>query len=156
MNRAAAVTYLTGLYGSGANALLSLADMTGEDTTGNLKEPIDDALLLMGTAYDDLATATVTSTIPGYLAALRYTALRRIIAGLNAKSQQGVAQVGQGVSLDVREWIKRLQGELAAAAAEARQEGVAIGILDTSGMWPTGTFALTGINLDYLEPVETV
>lgn len=155
MNRAAATDYLADLYGSGGNALLTLADIGLTDAVGGLKVIIDDAALLMGVSYDDLATADVSSVV-AYRATLRYVALKRIIAALNAKSLMGVASVGQGVSIDVREWIKRLQGELAIAAAEARAEGVDLPSADGTSSWPASGWALAGINLDYLEPEATV
>ncbi len=156
MNRVAATTYLTGMYGTGANNLLALADIPATDTSGGLAQPIDDALLLAGVAYADLASGAPTETL-AYRAALRYTTLKRIIAGLNAKSQMGVAQVGQGVSLDVRDWIKRLQGDLLIAAAEARAYGLNISIDGSSGWASLGDITgVPGWSLDYLELVETM
>jgi hypothetical protein len=158
VSRSAATTYLAGQYGAGANNLLALADIATTDTTGDLKEPIDDAAMLLGTSYTDLATASVGDTdAPAFFAALRYTALKRIISGLNAKSQQGVAQVGQGVSLDVRDWIKRLQGELMLAAGECMGYGLTV-TTDGSSSWAAmGDIVGTpSWSLDYLEPVETM
>jgi hypothetical protein len=157
VSRAQATTYLAGQYGSGANNLLALADIGATDTTGDLKEPIDDAALLLGTSFGDLTTVSIgDSDAPAYFAALRYTTLKRILDGLNAKSQQGVAQVGQGVSLDVRDWIKRIQSALALAAAECRSLGLNVTTTGSSSWAAIGALnGVPGWNLDYLQTVET-
>ena len=153
MNRTAAVEYLTGQYGSGANNLLALADVGLTDESGGLKEIIDDALLMMGTAYGDLATAQPGDAV-GYRAALRYVALTRIIAGLNAKTQQGVVQAGTGISLDVREWIKRLMTQL---ALEKRTCELLDLLPDPDGTtgWSDLDFSggLPRLSTDYLTPI---
>lgn len=156
LSRANAATYLAGNFGAGANNLLALADIAATDTTGDLKEIIDDAALLVGVSYADLATASVADAdARKYLASLKYAGIRRIIHGLNAKSQMGVAAVGQGVSLDVREWMKRLQSDLLMAAAECRALGLTVPVDGKSGWSAMGTLTGgIGLSTDYLEPQE--
>lgn len=51
--------------------------MSAADSTGNLKEPIDDALRAIGYVEADLATAEPTNA-RGFIAMVRYHALRVI------------------------------------------------------------------------------
>lgn len=55
--------------------ILTAATIAATDTTGNLKEPIDDALRMLGYAESELATAEPASSLP-FLALVRYTTLR--------------------------------------------------------------------------------
>jgi hypothetical protein len=57
--------------------LLEEADITASDDPGALKEPIDDALRLMGYAEAEIATAD-PDDVPGFLTTLRYFTLRAI------------------------------------------------------------------------------
>jgi hypothetical protein len=57
MNRAAAVSYL----GPRFNKYLTEVGRTAVDSTGNLKEPIDDALLALGYASAELPTADTSA-----------------------------------------------------------------------------------------------
>lgn len=92
LTRANAVTYLNGQYGTGAQAFLVLANVGLTDVSGGLKEPIDEAWLASGVTFTNLATATIAdSDVPDTLALLRYTTLRRILAGLNAEEHRDLA-----------------------------------------------------------------
>lgn len=151
MNRATATTYLVGSFGSGANNLLAAADIVPTDTSGGLTEPIDDALLLLGVGVDDLDTTEPTDAL-AYRACLRYTTLKRILAGLGAKVHMDV-EAGDGVSLKGSQLVAKVERLLAVAATEALAVGVVVGS-GSGGSWAgipnTGT--PLGWGLDFLEP----
>lgn len=142
MDRADAAAYLTGLYGTGTTNLLGLADVTATDTTGGLKEPIDEALASLGVAWSELATATVTDAdVPATLALLRTTTLRRILTGLNDKTKQDL-EIGE-VKLKGSQLVAKVERMLADAQADVAR----FGITSEPATWAAG-----GITLDYLEP----
>lgn len=64
----------------GARLVTQLADagMSAADTTGNLKEPIDDALRAMGVAEPELVAAE-SDDARGFLAMTRYQTLRVVL-----------------------------------------------------------------------------
>jgi nucleotide-binding universal stress UspA family protein len=141
MDRADATTYLTGLYGTGTDNLLGLAGVAATDTTGGLKEPIDEALALLGVAWSELATATVTDAdAPAALALLRTTTLRRVLTGLNDKTKQDL-EIGE-VKLKGSQLVAKVERLLADAQAVAARY---------STVGEPATWAAGGINLDYLE-----
>jgi hypothetical protein len=139
MGRAESATYLA----SSLAELLSDAGLATTDTAGDLKEPIDDALLLTGTAYDDLATATVAGVdVIGYRKVLTYTALLRIRGAIAHRVD--VALDGPTMSKRRSQAAQALD-RLVAEAKAAAEPFIANG---ASGTWGSGT-----ITLDYLEPV---
>lgn len=139
MGRAESATYLA----SSLAELLSDAGLATTDTAGDLKEPIDDALLLTGTAYDDLATATVAGVdVVGYRKVLTYTGLRRVYdAVLN---RVDIALDGPTMSKNRSQFVRQMENRIKRAYDEA-EPFIANG---ASGTWGSGT-----ITLDYLEPV---
>lgn len=148
LSRANAVAYLVGAYGTGTNALLQAADVGLTDVTGGLKEPIDDALLALDVPYSDVGSASVVDVdVPRALALMRYTTLRRILAGLNAKTHMDV-QVGD-IKLSGNQLIAKVEKLLALAADEAAVLGIVVA--DSSGGWGSGS-----ISLDFLEPLPRV
>jgi hypothetical protein len=152
MNRAAALAYLTSLYGSSQAPYLKLAGVPLTDTADGVGVVIDDALLAVGTAFADLATAAPTATID-YRAALRFYALDFAWQNINSPKFLDKAKAGDVEVVSV-EWRKHLK----AARDEALEALIGLGIIVTPGSWPTGTqFGMLGINLDYLQqPVEGI
>lgn len=147
LTRANAVSYLTGMYGSGDGNLLGQASIPTTDTVGGLKEPIDQAVLLVGGSYDALSADIETADVPTFLAALNYTTLRRILGGLNSLLTMDVG-AGEGVTLKGSQLIAKVQKLLEVAAAELTGLGVNVG--SGGAMWP----GVTHYNMDYLEPME--
>lgn len=148
--RASAAAYLKGQYGGSAKSLLSQAEVQDTDVSGGLKEPIDDALLLVDADYEQLATFEPTD-VRLYFTALRYTTLTRILGGLNAKTHMNV-QAGSGVGLQGNQLIEKVEFLL----RQARDEAEALGI-DISGSNGSGWGAMTadggplGFNLGFIE-----
>jgi hypothetical protein len=135
-DRADAATYLA----STLSTWLTQAGLGNEDDLEQLKEPIDDALLLMGVAEDDLVTATISDTF-GFRKVLRYTALMRIWDAFGdrpaSKSHGGPASLSKTYD------NKRLDDMIAAAEAAA-----APFITATT----SNVYVMTSVNYDYLEP----
>jgi hypothetical protein len=152
MNRAAALAYLTSLYGSSQAPYLKLAGVPLTDTANGVGVVIDEALLAVGTAYADLAIAVPTA-VTNYRAALRFYALDFAWTNINSSKFLDKAKAGD-VEIASVEWRKHLK----AARDEAYAELVTLGIIATASSWPSaGQFGMLGINLDYLQqPVENV
>lgn len=141
MSRAQLSAELWGRLG----AEFTAAGITNADTTGNLKEPLDSALLSMGVAYGDLATATVPdSDIQRAIAWAEYYGYDRLIAvglrnSISTTMSVGAPSVSKSTNGD--NYIKSLerQRDAARAKAEALSAGTAwvfgdlsLGIFDTS------------------------
>ena len=147
ITRTNAVDYLKGLYGSGAGNLLGAANVPATDTLGGLKEPINDALLGLGTSWTALPTATVEdSETARFLAILRLATLERILAGLNAKTQ-----------LDLKAGDVELKGSQLVAKVErmrarAEAEVIALGGTSAAANAGGGGWGLTTLSLGIVEP----
>lgn len=157
MNRAAAIAYLTDLYGSSRSPYLTMAEIALTDTANGLAAVIDDALLAIDVAYSDLATAA-PSNVRAYRATLRYMALRKAWGNLNQMPLIGKVGAGTGVSVDSVDWRKQIPAQMVEAQAEAISLGVDLPSIDgTSGWAAMGDIVGTpSWSLDYLEPVETM
>ena len=119
--------------------LLTDAGLGTDDSPGELKEPIDRALLMTGTAYADLATATVSDADAlGFLAVLEYAALLRIDAARGDRATS-LSAGGTSVSWARDAWGKRLEAARVAASP----------YLVGSGQWASGSLVLG----DWIEPV---
>jgi hypothetical protein len=143
LTRAQAATHIAGTLGS----LFTLLGVGTADTAGQLKEPIDEALLAIGVAWGDLATASVADAdVPGFLAVLRVRALLRLqfaaVAG-NAKTEIS----GNDVTIKYADVGKRIDGLLTAALAGA----------DAYGLGLSNSWQVPGsVSTDYLEPAPVV
>lgn len=137
MDREASANYLAG---SLANWFTETG-ISATDDPGSLAEIIDDALLAIGTAYEDLAAAEVISEIAGYRKVLRYLGLLKI---QSAYIRADVSLSTPGVSKRYGSVSDGLAKAVAAAKADADP------FMATTGEWGTGT-----ISLDFLEPVAT-
>lgn len=136
MTRAAAAQYLAGTLAE----LLTDAGLGNDDASGELGEVIDDALLMVGTAYSGLATATVADAdVLGFRRVLTYAALLRIDQARGDRASS-FSEGGTSASWSRDGWSKRL--EAAATAAKPFITG--------SGEWGSGT-----LTLDFIEPLVT-
>ena len=137
MTRADARSFLAATL---AQALTD-AGLANTDTAGALAEPIDSALLAIGTDYDDLATAEITSSdILGYRAVLEYAGLKRCYDAILARVdiQLDGPQMSKSRSQAVRQMENRIK--IAQAAATPYMS--------------SADFAVGTIIFDFLEPVE--
>lgn len=149
MDRSAGLDYLKNQYGSGGSPLLDLAGLGVALTdTGPVKSMLDKAFLYAGTAYGDLATASVDNALK-LMACIEYSAISWVLANINQLARVGVLGLGDGVSIDSREWRSKLLTQQAIARAEAIAQGAAIPTTD-------GVSYPQPINysLDYLQLVE--
>lgn len=98
-------------------AYLEAAGRTSVDTTGNLKEPIDDALLILGYAEADLATIAPTEAGPinDLRAVTAYTTMLQVVRDL-----------GSSIDLSVEGDNYRLSQMLAAAEKELERTAAAV------------------------------
>ena len=135
-DRAAAAAYLAGSLAE----LLADAGLGTDDDPGELAEVIDDALLMTGVAYDDLASATVASAdVLGFRRVLTYAALLRIDAARGDRASQ-ISAGGTTVAWTrVSSWQARLD------AAEKAARPFMVG----TGQWASGSLVLG----DWIEPV---
>lgn len=137
MNRAAALTYLSETFATIATDL----GVTATDNAAGYKSVIDYALRLGGTAEADLATADITSGIPGYLIALDYAALLRFqrMASTRVDIEVGDPAVNKKRS----QLFKAISDMLKDAKAAAEN----CGILDGASSWSMGR-----LPTDWIEP----
>ena len=118
------------------SAQLADVGLTAADTTGNLKEPIDDALRAMGTAEADLATAAPDDAT-GFLAMVRYHTLRRVWELQGDRFNVGLA----GKSFSLQQAFANTERLLNLAAADVVR---LFGTLDPAGS------AVVTLDLNYL------
>jgi hypothetical protein len=114
MTRTDAASFLAGQLGS----LLADAGIGTEDMTGELKEPIDEALLMTGAAFGDLPTASVADADAlGFTRVLYWAGLKRL---LNEHALRvDISQGDPGVSKRESQSAAALEKRLAQAWAEA-------------------------------------
>jgi hypothetical protein len=140
LNRATLAT----LLGTRAGRNLTAVGLTTTDTTGNLKEPLDDTFRALGTPYSDLASATVDdSNINQFLAVGAVYVLRRALD--EASGLADVSASTLGASKSQSQIVKNLRDRLAEAEAAAAQYGVA----DLMPAMGSGVYTI-----DALEPEE--
>ena len=132
-----------------AQATAELAARTGRvlvtvgllatDTTGNLKEPLDDTFRALGTAYANIASATVdTADLDQFLAIGAVYVLRRALD--EAMGYADVAATSLGTSKRKSQIVANLRARLADAEAEATVYGtVALASIMGSGVYIVDT-----------------
>lgn len=136
MTRADARTYLAATLAEP----LADAGLGTTDTAGALKEVIDSALLMIGTAYADLATAEITSDILGYRAVLDYAGLKRCYDAILARVD--IQLDGPQMSKNRSQAVRQMENRIKIAR-------------DAAGPYlSTGDFAVGTVTFDFLEPVE--
>ncbi len=135
MLRSEVAAYLGGLYGP----LLAEVGLTASDTTGNLKEVLDDAGRLRGLGEEALAGPIAAAEVPPYLAVARWLCLRKIasLLALRADISLSTPAIAKSRSQPYRAVSELLD--------QARLE--AEPYLVRTGTWTTAT-----LTFDYLEP----
>lgn len=142
MTRSLAAAFLAGIY----SQQLTEVGLTAVDNDANVGPVIDEALLRLGTAYDDLATTEVTGdTITGYRVLLRYFGLSRILDAV--QHRVNISGGNPSASKSAGDYPKELRARLADLAKEAANYGLTVG-----PSWQ----APTSVGLDYLEPWPTL
>jgi hypothetical protein len=118
--------------------------LTADDTTGNLKEPLDDTFRALGVAYADVADAEVEeSELDRFLAVGAVFVLRQALGASSGFAD--VAATALGTSKRKSQIVKNLMDQLNRAESYAAQYGVA-------GL--TAVMASGVVILDVLEPEE--
>ncbi len=141
MNRAAALLYLRGEFGT----LLTEAAIPIADTDPGVRGVLDGAFRLLGVAVADLPTATVAESDSEKLeTALDYVALRRISRAVAAHVNISKQAAGAAISKS----RGAIPGNVAMLLALAEKR------LKSYGLIPGGA-VLVRLNLDFLEPVVT-
>jgi hypothetical protein len=141
MTRADAITYLAGKLG------VLLADAGIAPNAAGLGSVVDDALLLTGVAYADLATATVADAdVIGFRAVLIYQALQAaldaVVNRVSYSKSLGTPSVSKSESRN--QIVDNLTKRLALAKAAADPYVVEVG----DGGFSTGAVALGAIGGD--------
>jgi hypothetical protein len=140
LDRTEAATELANRSG---RALVAVGRNT-TDTTGNLREPLDDTFRALGVAWGDLATATVEEgDLDRFLAIGAVFVIRRALD--EAAGFADVAATALGTSKRKSQIVKNLTDQLNRAESYAAQYGVA-GLTSVMG---SGV-----VILDVLEPEE--
>lgn len=148
MSRADARDYLAGTL----TQLLADAGLPPVDAPGGLAEPIDEALLLTGTAYADLAAATVPdAAVVGFRRVLRYTGLKR--AQDAVLHRVDIALGDPNVSKKRQQIVANLEKAIATALKDAEQF-VVVGV-ENSWQAP-GSLPLDTYNKPYLGDVGSL
>ncbi len=111
--------------GTRAGGYLRAVGLTTADTTGNLKESLDDTLRAMGTTYTGLATATLADTsLDQFIAVGTVYVLRAAIA--EATRLADVAATTLGASKRQSQIVENLERALARAESQAAVYGIAV------------------------------
>lgn len=139
--------WVAGEVGRRLGTILTAATIAPTDDTGNLLEPIDDALRMLGYAEDDLATAEPDNAL-GFLALVKYTTLKAALVRLSQRFDLGRA----GVSLRLQQTVATLERMIAAAEKD---------VLSIYKVMPSGVaddeVGVTWLNMGYLtEPTMGV
>jgi hypothetical protein len=122
MTRGRALTYLDGQFNTGPAPLQAEAGVSTIDDEPNYGAVIDDALLILGVPYDDLATAEVAADKVGdYRVLLRYYALTKFVDALGTRLTYNVSGTG------VTELAGALFNQAKSLQAEAKAQAAARG-----------------------------
>jgi len=142
LNRATLAT----LLGTRAGANLRAVGLTTADTTGNLKEPLDDTLRALGVPYGSEASATQDEgQVSRFLAVGAVYVLRRALD--EASGLADVSATTLGASKSQSQIVKNLRDRLAEAEMMAAQYGIA----DLTPAMGSGVYTI-----DALEPEEVL
>jgi len=142
LNRATLAT----LLGTRAGANLRAVGLTTADTTGNLKEPLDDTLRALGVPYGSEAGATLSDgQVNQFLAVGAVYVLRRALD--EASGLADVAATTLGASKRQSQIVTNLGDRL----AEAEMTAAGYGVTDLIPAMGSGVYTI-----DALEPEEMV
>jgi hypothetical protein len=137
-------TQLATLLGTRAGVNLRAVGLTSADSTGNLKEPLDDTLRALGVPYGSEASATLDDgRVAAFLAVGAVYVLRRALD--EASGFADVAATALGTSKSKSQIVKNLRERLADAEAHA----IGYGIADLVPAMGSGVYTI-----DALEPEE--
>lgn len=126
MTRGRALSYLDGQFNTGPAPLQGEAGVSTIDDEPNYGAVIDDALLTLGIAYDDLATADVAADKVGdYRVLLRYYALTKFVDAFGTRLTYNVST--GGVSELVGALFQQAKSLQAEAKAQAGARGYSVG-----------------------------
>ena len=140
LSRNNAADYIAAQLGT----LLTEAGVGPEDLSGQLKEPIDQALMMTGVAYGDLPDAEVDDADAlGFLAVLEYATLMRIHRSV--LNRVTISMSEPGISKQRGQIIDNLNKAIEVAKANAMPF-----ILQGVDGFSTGV-----ISLDFIEPMPT-
>lgn len=115
MNRSDAALYLNSQLGA---LFTDVGVDLGEDPATALADVIDDALLLTGVAYSDLADAEVSDAdVPGFRLVLRYVGLRAVYDRAQNRVDKTIND--PNVSKRSSQFVDHLKDALAGAQAAA-------------------------------------
>lgn len=129
-----------------AGAHLIAVGLTTADSTGHLKEPLDDTFRALGVAWVDLPDATVDEAdLNKFLAVGTVFVLRRALG--QASGFADVAATTLGTSKRKSQIVANLEKALERATAHALQYG----LTDLVPVMTSGTY-----RIDLLEPEEVV
>lgn len=148
MNRADAVSFLGPRYAK----YLATVGRTAADSTGNLKEPIDDAFIALGTALADVPTAQTLDAEGDE--DLRVQLSYRLMAQLKRDLATNMDVSSQGDSIRLSQIRAAAENDLKDAAAAVMDRFGTLGTISTSD---DGLF--TTLDLNFLEerwPAEMV
>jgi hypothetical protein len=125
---------------------LSDAGLAAADTSGALKEPIDDALRMLGYPESDLVAAEVVDDdVPAMLALARYTTLKAVRDRMSNRFDLSA----RGTSLRLRQAVENINAML----VEAKADVLAIYTVMPSTSANTG---IVDMDLNYLSTGVTV
>ena len=113
--------------------------MANTDTTGNLKEPVDETFVALGVSYDDLATATVAPADQQAAMILsRYYGLLSVYdAALNRVDKQtSVGAPSVSKSENYSQFVRQLENALFRARENAKP------FLPSGATWAFGDLSL--------------
>lgn len=114
LDRTAAAEYLAGKLG----VLFTDAGIPLTDSVGGLREPIDEALLMTGSDYATLTTATVTdANALGFFRVLRYTGLKQVYDAV--KNRVDIQLDGPQMSKNRSQFVRQLENSVEKARKEA-------------------------------------
>jgi len=132
--------------GARMRGVLTAVGMTTADSTGNLKEPLDDTFRAFGVAFADLSGATIDiAQLDAFLAVGAVFVLRRALA--EASGLADVSATTLGASKRQSQVVTNLADRLADAEMRATQYGIA----DLTPAMGSGVYTI-----DALEPEEVL
>ena len=140
MTRLQAVSYLGNRY----SAYQTEAGVSADDTGTGYTDVIDDSLLRLGVAYENLATAEVDSTLVlAYRALLRYYSLKLFDDRLGTRLSYSVS--GTGVDEKLGALVQQVRNAIAMTLGELRLLGYPVDGADEGVSVHTLRLGINGI-----------
>ena len=140
MTRTQAVSYLGNRY----SAYQQEAGVTADDTGSGYKDVLDDSLLRLGVAYEDVATAEVASDLVlAYRALLRYYSLKLFDDRLGTRLSYSVS--GTGVDEKLGALVQQVRAAIGMVTAELRVLGYPVDGADEGVSIHTLRLGINGI-----------